>query len=624
MIMTFTSSAAVANFADSTASASGDRNAIPIQYTWNLHDLYASRQAWQEDKKAFPARFEKAGSFQNNLTKSAGHLYEALDYIFEVAKDLSKFYSYASMLSDQDTREADPLAMQQEAQQLYSKFGTQVSYLDPAILAIEEALLNQYFTDEPRLEDYRQYIDNIYRKKAHTLSGAEEKIIAQTSIMRGNSSNTYSVFKNAEIPRPVVTLADGKEVRLDDAAYTLHRASENRSDRQRVLEAFFESLSDFEMTIGTQLYGELTEHLFTKNVRNYNSCLEAALDANNIPVEVYHGLIDNVNKNLNTLHRYLALRKRMLGVDTLHYYDIYAPLVKEVDLQYSYEEAQKLIIDGLALLGPEYTSTLATAFDNRWIDIFPNTGKRAGAYSNGSAYDVHPYILMNYNGKYDDVSTLAHELGHTMHSYFSNKHQPYANAGYPIFLAEVASTANEAILMNHILKSLQNPQERLAILGNYLEGCRGTLFRQTQFAEFELKIHEKAESGESLTGKQFSELYLDILKKYYGHQEGVTHIDDRYAIEWAFIPHFYYNFYVFQYSTSFTASQALAENMLSGGDDMVQKYIQFLSAGSSDYAIPALRKVDVDMTTSEPFDLTIKRMNEVMDEMEALLAQMNR
>jgi len=455
--------------------------------------------------------------------------------------------------------------------------------------------------------------------KTHTRNASEENLIAEAGIMQGNSGNIYSVFSNAEMPRAEVTLTNGDKVVLDASSYALHRASTNRKDRQLVFESFFEKLDEFKMSLGTQLYGKVKENMFVKNVRNYNSCLEASLNSNNIPTGVYHKLIENANKNLPTLHRYLELKKRMMGVDELRYYDIYAPLVNDVDLKYSYEEGYDMVKKALAVLGDEYVNTLQEAFDGRWIDVYPNSGKRSGAYSNGSAYDVHPYILLNYNGQYEDVGTLAHELGHTMHSYFSNKNQPFISANYPIFLAEVASTANEALLMDHVLKQIDDPQIKLSILGNYLENARATLFRQTQFAEFELKIHELAEKGESLTGEKFSEIYLEILKKYYGHEDGVMVIDDVYAIEWAYIPHFYYNFYVFQYSTSFTASTMLAEQMLKSGEEMVDQYIDFLSSGDSEYAIPTLKKVGIDMETDEPFEVTMARMNKVMDDIEAIL-----
>jgi len=358
---------------------------------------------------------------------------------------------------------------------------------------------------------------------------------------------------------------------------------------------------------------------FTKKARNYESCLQAALDVNNIPVNVYHNLITNVNDNLSTFHRYLDIRKKMLGVKQLHYYDLYAPLVSEVDLEYTVEEAQENILQSLKPIGEEYIKTVKTAFDRRWIDMYPNEGKRSGAYSNGSAYDVHPYILMNFKGKYDDMSTLMHELGHTMHSYLSNKNQPFPLSHYTIFVAEVASTFNEALLLNHVLEQIDDKAVRLSILGNYLEGAKGTLFRQTQFAEFELMIHQKAEKGEPLTGETFSQLYLDLTRKYYGHNEGVCNVDDNVKMEWAYIPHFYYNFYVYQYATSFTASQALSEKVMAGDEDTMHRYIQFLSSGGSKYPIDQLKDAGVDMTTKNPFDLTIKKMNEVMDEMEQLI-----
>jgi oligoendopeptidase F len=619
MLMKCSAPADKAGEADDDAQMSKDRADIPDNYKWNLDDMYAAEEDWENAKEELPAKFDKAAGFKGTLGKSASNLFIALEYMERVAKELSIFRSYASMLSDSDIRESGPLGMDQEANQLYTKFGAAAAYVDPEILSIPERRLNKFFRDEPKLEKFRQYIDNVYRMKTHTLNASEENLIAEAGIMQGNSGNIYSVFSNAEMPRAEITLSNGEKVVLDASAYALYRASTNREDRKLVFDSFFKKIDEFKMTLGTQLYGKVKENMFVKNVRNYNSCLEASLNSNNIPTSVYHKLIENANKNLPTLHRYLELKKRMMGLDELHYYDIYAPLVNNVDLRYSYEEGYDMVTQALAVLGDEYVNTLQEAFDGRWIDVYPNTVKRSGAYSNGSAYDVHPYILLNYNGQYEDVGTLAHELGHTMHSYFSNKHQPFINANYPIFLAEVASTANEALLMDHVLKQIDDPQIKLSILGNYLENARATLFRQTQFAEFELKIHELAEKGESLTGDKFSEIYLEILKKYYGHEDGVMVIDDVYAIEWAYIPHFYYNFYVFQYSTSFTASTMLAEQMLKGDEEMIDKYIDFLSSGNSEYAIPTLKKVGIDMETDEPFEVTMAKMNKVMDDIEAIL-----
>ncbi|MHC4187215.1 MAG: M3 family oligoendopeptidase, partial [Planctomycetota bacterium] len=412
-----------------------------------------------------------------------------------------------------------------------------------------------------------------------------------------------------------------KTVTLNKAGYALYRALPNRQDREAVFQAFWETFNKFKGTFGTQLYANVKTDIFYARTRNYDSSLHSALDNNNIPIEVYLALIENVHKNLDTFHRFLNLKKRMLGVDQLKYSDVYAPVVKGVDLKYSFDEAKRLVLDSAEPLGTDYTKILKKAFDNRWIDVYPTPGKRAGAYSNGSVYDVHPYILMNYNGQYDDVSTLTHELGHTMHSYFSNSTQPYPTADYSIFVAEVASTFNEALLIKKMLSEIKDTDTRLSLLMNYLEGARQTVFRQTQFAEFELKIHEMAERGEPLTGDALTKLYGDIIKHYYGHDKGVCHIDEKYIVEWAYVPHFYYNFYVFQYSTSFTASTALVEKVFEQEPEAIQRYIDFLSAGGSDYPINILKKAGVDMTTNEPFNLTMQAMNRTMDEIEEILEQ---
>ncbi len=595
------------------------RDVIPPEYKWDLMPLYESKEAWQAEKDKLAGKIEKFETYKGRLTESADVLYECLDYTSDVVKTYYRLSSYASRLSDQDTRESGPLAMRQTIGQLGTKLSSATSFIEPEILAIDEKKIDTFLSEKEELREYAHYIDDIRRMKAHTLSKEEEKIISEAGIMSGTPYDIYSIFKNADMPRPEITV-DEKTVRLDDAAYTLHRASKNRDKRIKVFEAFFGAYKDFERTMGTELYSQIKKDMFYKNVRNYESSLEAALKPNNVPVSVYHGLIESIHKNLPVLHRYLELRKKMLGVDELHYYDMYPSLVEKVEMRYSVEEARDVIKLALSPLGNDYVNVLNQAFSNRWIDMFPNTGKRSGAYSAGSAYDVHPYILMNYMGKYDDVSTLAHELGHTMHSYYSNKNQTFINSHYPIFLAEVASITNENLLVHHVLNELDDPEKRLSILGSQLETFRTTLFRQTQFAEFELKIHELAEKGEALTGEKLSQIYLDILKTYYGHDKGVTVIDDLYAVEWAYIPHFYYNFYVFQYATSLCAATAVAEKILDEGKPMSEAYVnKFLSAGGSDYPIPILKRIGVDMTTTEPFDLAIKKMNEIMDEIDKIL-----
>ena len=595
------------------------RESISEKDKWQLEDLYASKDAWQKNKGDIEERIKKLILLKGTIKTSAKNLLGILDEYYYLEKELMRLYAYAVMLSDQDTRDSVTLGMKQTMMHLETKLRDAASYIEPEVLSLAPKRIDFYFETTPQLKNYRQAIDDIYRRKEHTLPESEEKLLAQTSLISGTAHEVYNIFSNADLPYPVVDLSDKKGVRLDATNYSLYRASKNRQDRQLVFETFFDTLQSFKRTFGTQLNGEINKNLFYKNVRKYDRCLTSSLDRNNIPVDVYHKLIENVNNNLSTLHRYFDLRKKMLGLEELNFYDIYASLVKEVDLEYTYDESVAVITDSLQVLGEDYGKALNQSFTERWIDVYSNTGKRSGAYMDGIAYDVHPYILMNYKGKYYDVSTLSHELGHAMHSHFSNQAQPYVNSQYPIFLAEVASTVNEALLIDHVLKEIKDPQQKLSLLGDALEGFRGTLFRQTQFSEFELSIHEKAESGEALTGDTFTQLYMEIFKKYYGHEQGVCNIDDLYGVEWAYIPHFYYNFYVFQYSTSFTAAQALADKILQGEPGIIEKYIDFLSSGCSEYAIPTLAKVGVDMTSNQPFDLTIKRMNMVMDEIEDLI-----
>jgi len=601
-----------------------DRTKIPDLYKWDLTHIYPSDEAWKSAKDQIVAQIPEIESFKGTLGTSAKQLLGCLERATTIVKELNRLNSYASMSSDQDTRDARYLAMQQDMSQVFATFGAKAASIEPEILKIDQATIDAFLQQEKELGIFRHYLDDILRRKAHTGTEGEEKIIADAGLMADAAQSIYGIFTDADFPYPEIGLSDGQTVRLTKAAYSLHRTTPNREDRKKVFAAFFGRLDEYRRTFGTQINAELKKNLFYMRARKYASCLESALDASNIPAQVYHSLIKGVNDNLATFHRYLKLRRRILGVDELHYYDLYAPLLKDVDLAYSVEEAQNHVVASLAPLGEEYTSVVKKSFEGHWIDFYPTDGKRAGAYSNGSVYDVHPYILLNYNNKYDDMSTLMHELGHTMQSYFSNKTQPYATSQYPIFVAEVASTFNEALLIEHLLKSITDDQVRLSLLGNYLEGIKGTVFRQTQFAEFELRIHEMAEKGESLTGEVLNDLYAGITKKYYGHDEGVCIVDDEIRAEWALIPHFYYNFYVYQYATSFTASAALSERVLAGDNATRKRYLEFLSAGGSDYPINLLKQAGVDMTTPEPFELTMKRMNRVMDEMEKILERIKK
>ena len=604
---------------ESAAEPRRDRGAIPDQDKWDLTPLYASDEKWNQEKARLIGQIPAIRSFKGTMAKSSGQLRTCLDTVTGLTKELTRLHSYASMKSDQDTRASGYLAMVQEMSQVYSDFSAAASFIEPEILRMERSAIDEFLQKDEGLRIYRHYLFDLVRRQAHTGTEGEEKIIADAGLMADGPQNIYGIFSNADFPDPDVTLSDGTTVKMDKAAFSLHRTTANREDRKKIFGVFFGRIRDFRRTFGTQLNAEIKKNMFYTRARKYDSCLASALDGNNIPKEVYESLVDNVNKNLSTFHRYLRLRKAMLGVDELHYYDLYAPLVHGVDLRYSVEEAQQNILASLKPLGEEYLTVSARSFQERWIDMYPNVGKRSGAYSNGSAYDVHPYMLMNYNGKYDDMSTLTHELGHTMHSYFSNKHQPYATAGYSIFVAEVASTLNEALLIDYMLKRIKDNDVRLSLLGNYLEGIKGTVFRQTQFSEFELKIHEMAERGEALTGDTLDELYDSLTKKYYGHDQKVCVIEDEIRSEWAYIPHFFYNFYVYQYATSFTASSALSEKILAGDTNAIGTYLKFLSSGGSDYPINLLKNAGVDMTTADPFNLTMKKMNRVMDEMEQIL-----
>lgn len=599
------------------------REEVPEKYKWDLTDLYASDDVWKAEKERVEQAMQQATSYKGKLTQSATVLLEALELNSTLVKEMARLFSYAAMKSDQDTRVTRYAGMNQELQQLFSTYGALTAFMEPELLTLQEDQISAFIEEEEGLATYRFYLMDLLRKRAHRGSEEVETVMAHASLMAGNAANIYSTFSNAEFPYPEIEL-DGEQVTLNPANFALYRASEDRDVRRSVFAAFFGKMNEFQRTFGAQLYGNLNAALFNTKARNYASTLESALDADHIPTDVYHNLVSNVNENLETFHRYLNLRKRMMGLDTLHYYDLYAPLVEQVDLEYTVEEAIGNILQSLQPLGADYVNVSKRAFNERWIDMYPNEGKRSGAYSNGSAYDVHPYILMNYNGQYTDMSTLTHELGHTMHSYLTNQKQHFANANYSIFVAEVASTLNEELLNDYMLQQIEDDNVRLAILGNYLEGAKGTLFRQTQFAEFEAMIHERVARGEALTGEDFDRLYLDLTRRYYGHDKNVCIVDDHIKSEWSYIPHFYYNFYVYQYATSFTASTALSEKVLKGTDADRGKYLDFLASGSTKYPVDLLVDAGVDMNTSEPIDLTIAKINRVMEEMETILTRMGK
>lgn len=597
-----------------------ERASVPEKFLWKLEDVYASDTAWAAAKEKVAGQFDRILAFKGQLASSPKQLLACLQLDGEISKELARLSVYASMKSDQDTRVSKYQGLKEELQKLATDYRSKASFIAPEIVALDQATIDGWLAQEAALRVYQMYLNDLQRTKSHRLSTNEEKILAEAGLMASAPLSAYKILSNAELPFSPITLSDGTQATLNQAGFAKFRVVRNAADREAVFEKFFGAMDKFQQTFGSLLSSQVKEHMFYARARHYESSLHMALDSNNIPVGVYHALIQGVHKHLNSFHRYLRLKQRMLGVAQLKYSDLYVPVVKDVDLEYSYEAAEKLVLDALQPLGEEYTRVIQRAFNERWIDVFPTPAKRSGAYCDG-CYDVHPYVLLNYNGQYHDVSTLAHELGHAMHSYKSNKTQPYATADYATFVAEVASTLNEALLMDKLLRDERDDNVRLSLLMSYLDGVKGTVFRQTQFAEFELAIHEQAEHGEPLTGEVLTRLYGEILKQYYGHEQGLCQVDPRYYVEWTAVPHFYFDFYVYQYSTSFTASTTLSEKILKGEKGAVQRTMEFLSAGGSDYPVAILKKAGVDMLTSEPLDNTMTMMNRVMDQIEAILAK---
>jgi oligoendopeptidase F len=627
--LTFIGLGIIAMTAASAASAgAGERKDVPDKYKWNLADLYPSEAAWTKAKDELAARLPELAKHQGRLGKSPKELLAALQLMFDIDLQLSRVSVYANSLSDEDIRAARPREMKQSAEQLATAFSAASAWVRPEILTLDPAKTRKWIAQEPKLAPYRMYLEETLRRKAHTLSAPEEKIAAEAGDMERAGGEVHGVLSNADLPYPTVKLSTGQSVRMDPAAFTLHRQERARADREKVFAEFFGAIKTYERTMGATLAAAVKAHQFETRVRHFDSALEAALFQDNIPTAVYKQLLADVHRSLPSLHRYLALRQRMLGVDHLRYQDLYVPLVASVDMHFAPDEARAITLEALAPLGPEYIETLRKGFDSRWTDYLPSTGKRSGAYSTG-VYGVHPYQLLNFNGRYDDLTTLAHESGHSMHTYLSYAGQPYPTADYPIFVAEVASTFNENLLIHYLLDRAKDDATRLFLLGTLLDGLRATLFRQTQFAEFELAFHEQAERGEPLTGENLSKLYLDIARTYYGHAKGVCQVDDLLGVEWAYVPHFYYDFYVYQYATSMVASTSLARAIreeavtakTTGKTPRRDAYLKMLSSGSSKYAIDLLKEAGVDMTTSAPFDAAIAEMNSTMDEMDRILAR---
>jgi oligoendopeptidase F len=594
-------------------------NTISAQYLWDLTDLYPDLDAWQIAKEKASQQIKQLSKLQGTLGGSAEQLLFASDQISTVYKAVVRIYVYANLNADVDTRIAENQERSQLARNLFSDLSAAISWYNPELLALGEKTISQFLAQEPQLAKHGFSINDALRRAPHTLEKDIETLLAKTSKLTSGANSIYSVFANANMPWPTVTLSDGKEIRLSQAGYSAGRQAPSREDRKMVFDTFWSVWQDYEATLGAIMNSQIQGLAFKTETRDYQSSLGRALFDDNMPPEVYETLVTEVNQSLPTLHRYFKLRKRMLGIkDEMRYYDIYPPLVN-LEKPFSIEDSIEVTRRALKPLGSEYMAAYDLGVKNRWMHVYPSEGKRSGAYMSGGAYDVHPYVLLNHNDDFESASTFAHEYGHAVHSVLANSAQPWETASYSTFIAETASIMNEMLLQDMVIEEATTDDEKLFYLGIGLEALRGTFYRQTMFAEFELKINQEVESGNVLTGSKLSSMYLELLKRYHGHDQGVVSIDDLYSIEWAYIPHFYYDFYVFQYATSIAAASGLAKKISTGDNRAQQDFITLLKAGGSDYPYDLMRNAGIDMATPAPYRALVERMNKIMDEMETIL-----
>ena len=591
------------------------RSEVDIKDTWNLKDMYESDAAWEQELELIKAMTKPLVAMEGKVAESAKSLYDTLKMNADVSQKLMLAFSYAERLSDEDTSNTDHQAMTAKIFSLYSQIAADTAFVNPEIIELSEEKLEEFYNTLPDLSFYRKQIEEIRRLKEHSLSTEMEKLLAMSSEMAQTPTDTFSLLNNADMTFPEIEDENGENVRITLGRFIRLLESADRNVRKNAFEQFYGTYKKFLNTYASLYNGQVKQLIFYAKARKYESTLVASVDGNNVSPVVYKNLVETVGNNLSKLHRYVALRKRLLGVDELHMYDIYTPMISDVAKKITFEEAKETVLKALAPMGEDYVAKVKEGFDNRWIDVYENQGKRSGAYSAG-AYGAHPYVLLNFNGSLDDMFTLIHEMGHAMHSYYSNENQPFIYADYKIFVAEVASTCNEVLLLEYLLKNTTDKKEKLYLLNHYLDMFKGTLFRQTQFAEFEMKTNAMAEAGEGLNSDNLSKLYHEINSRYYG-PDMVS--DDLIAYEWARVPHFYYDFYVYQYATSFSAAVAIAHDILEGGAPVVEKYKKFLSGGCSMKPVDLLRQVGVDMESPEPIQSALDIMDTVIDEFEALL-----
>lgn len=590
------------------------RNQIPVERTWKLEDIFTTDELWEKEFNQLKQDIPEITQYQNKLGESAETLLSALKLQDDLSERLGKLYTYAHMRYDQDTTNSFYQALNSKADNILTLASSSMSYFVPELLTIKEDKLEQYMQENKELSMYRHSLNEVTRQQAHVLSQKEEELLAEASESISNASQTFNMLNNADLTFPTIKNEDGDEVELTHGRYINFLESKDRNVRKEAFKAMYNTYGEFQHTFATTLTGNVKTDNFIAKVRNYDSARQAALDNNNIPEKVYDNLVEAVNERLPLLHRYTELRKKVLELDELHMYDMYTPLIQDVDMEITYEKAQEHVLESLKPMGTEYIEIVKEAFANRWIDVEENKGKRSGAYSSGT-YGTNPYILLNWQDNVNNLFTLIHELGHSVHSYHTRKSQPFRYGDYSIFVAEVASTTNEALLNDYMLKNTTDKNEKLYLLNHFLEGFRGTLFRQTMFAEFEHDIHQRMQKGEALTSESLTKIYYDLNKKYFG-DEVVS--DEEIGLEWARIPHFYMNYYVYQYATGYSAATALANKILNE-EGAVNRYLDFLKAGNSDYPIEVLKKAGVDMTSKQPILDALDVFEERLTEMEELL-----
>lgn len=596
-----------------------DRGKVPQHLTWKADDIYPDVAAWENDKNKMAEMIGQIKDLEKEWMDSAKNVYRLFCHITEIEKISDSTYIYAQLFSDTDMGNSKWQAMKGEIQIINVNFSGMLTFINPGILKMGREKIDRYIREEPRLDDYRMDFDMVLRLEKHILPSDQKKIVTESGLFSGSAGRASGILNDVDMPAPQLTLSTGERVRLNQATYLRLRESNIREDRVKAVRAHWRNRSRFKNTQAALLDGAVKSHLFHANVHHYDNCIESALFPNNISPKVYHNLLDTVKANLTPLHRYLKLKTKMLKLDRLTYDDLYASSVPSIERLFTIEEAQELIIQSMRPLGSDYTNLLEQGFSSRWTDVYPNKGKRSGAYSQGSVYGLHPFVLMNYNGSFNHVSTLAHEFGHALHSWLSNKNQPYPLAHYPIFLAEIASTFNENLLVHHMVETETDNVFKLFILDQYIDEFRGTLFRQTMFADFELAMHQWVESNQTLTPDWLDKKYLELTRLYLGHKEKAIHVNKYIESEWSVIPHFYYDFYVYQYSTGIAAATALAKMVLEGGETERKRYLDFLSSGYSQYPLDILKEAGVDLTTAHPIQMAIDHFNSIITKMEEIM-----